>query len=441
MSVRNTGTVVDRFSFEALGSAAPWVTFAPRTMSLFPEASGTVNIMVAPPRDPSARAGAVPLGIRVSSAEDPSGNSVEETTVNIAPFSEISMELVPRVGRGRVKGRTRLAVDNRSNCAYRAELSGTDPQAQLAFTFRPAFVDVPPGAAAFVKVGIRPRRRLWRGPEKTIPFGLTLTNDSVAVPARAQTASADADVVAHAGPGGLTGARAPGTPGDAATRAPSPHREEISTDGSMLQAPLLPRWLVALVAALVGMAVLLVIIWFALFRPQIRSTAQNEVNHQLAASGIAPVSAAGASKSAGRTGALSGESAQTGRGTSASAAGSSSAGASGGGSTAAGAGNTINRAQQASGNGTFVAFNVPKGHSLQITDLLVENSAGAVGNLTLASNGTPMMQWAMANFRDLDYHWITPTVFGPGTQVQMVVSGCTGPCTPAIYYAGRLVWP
>jgi hypothetical protein len=207
----------------------------------------------------------------------------------------------------------------------------------------------------------------------------------------------------------------------------------------MLQRPLLPRWLVTLVAAVVGLAVLLVIIWFALFRPQIRSTAQNEVNHQLAASGIAPVSAAGASKSAGHAGALSGESAQTGRGTSAGAAGSGGAGTLGGGSTVVGAGTTINRAQQASGNGTFVAFNVPKGHSLQITDLLVENSAGAEGNLTLASNGSPMMQWAMANFRDLDYHWITPTVFGPGTQVQMIVSGCTGSCRPAIYYAGRLV--
>jgi hypothetical protein len=104
-----------------------------------------------------------------------------------------------------------------------------------------------------------------------------------------------------------------------------------------------------------------------------------------------------------------------------------------------GAGDTINRTQQASGNGKFVAFTVPKGRSLQITDLLVENSAGAVGNLTLARNGAPMMQWAMANFRDLDYHWITPTVFGPGTQVQMIVSGCSGPCTPAIYYAGHLV--
>src|SRR5205823_13075101 len=139
---RNTGTVVDRFSFEALGPAAPWVTFAPATLSLFPEASGTVNIMLAPPRDPSATAGAVPLGVRVASAEDPPGTVIEETTVNVAPFSDITTELVPRVARGRLRGRTQLAVDNRSNCAYRAELSGTDPQAQLAFAFRPAIVDV-----------------------------------------------------------------------------------------------------------------------------------------------------------------------------------------------------------------------------------------------------------------------------------------------------------
>ena len=49
------------------------------------------------------------------------------------------------------------------------------------------------------------------------------------------------------------------------------------------------------------------------------------------------------------------------------------------------------------------------------------------------------MSWSMANFRDLDYHWITPTVFGPSSQMQLVVSGCSGTCTPGIYYAGRLV--
>ena len=49
------------------------------------------------------------------------------------------------------------------------------------------------------------------------------------------------------------------------------------------------------------------------------------------------------------------------------------------------------------------------------------------------------MSWSMANFRDLDYHWITPTVFVARSQMQLVVNGCAGTCTPGIYYAGRLV--
>ena len=78
---------------------------------------------------------------------------------------------------------------------------------------------------------------------------------------------------------------------------PSPHKAEISTDGSMLQEPLLPRWLVAALGALIALAVLLAILWFSLFKPQVKSTAQNEVNKQLAANGITPVGSTTGSKS------------------------------------------------------------------------------------------------------------------------------------------------
>jgi hypothetical protein len=209
----------------------------------------------------------------------------------------------------------------------------------------------------------------------------------------------------------------------------------------MLQGPLLPKWLLGLVASLVALAIILGIVWFALFRPQVRSTAQNEVDKQLTANGITPVSSTGGAKTGTTGSASSGGSGQTGSGTSAGSAGSGTGGAAGAGAgaTSLGAGGTINKVRQASGNGTYLIFAVPNGRTLQVTDLLVENSAGDAGNLTLALNGTPVMQWAMANFRDLDYHWITPTVFGPGSQVQMIVSGCTGACTPAIYTAGHLV--
>ena len=41
------------------------------------------------------------------------------------------------------------------------------------------------------------------------------------------------------------------------------------------------------------------------------------------------------------------------------------------------------------GNGTQVVFTVPTGQTLQVTDILVENSAGDTGTLALARSGTP----------------------------------------------------
>ena len=105
----------------------------------------------------------------------------------------------------------------------------------------------------------------------------------------------------------------------------------------------------------------------------------------------------------------------------------------------AASGVTVNGTSQASGNGTQNVYKVPSGHVLQITDLLVENSAGNTGTIAIARSGTTLMEWSLANFRDLDYHWIAPTVFGPGSTLQVVVTACPSTCTPGIYYAGTLV--
>ncbi len=334
VTVRNTGTVVDRYTFEVLGAAAPWVRFSPDSLSLFPEASGTVNLVLAPPREPTVHAGPTPMGVRITSSEDPEGSVVEEGTIDVGAFSDITLELVPRVARGRVVGRAQLAVDNRSNCSYRARAEGTDPQMALQFRFRPAVVDIAPGGAQFVKVAIRPSSRFWKGPERTRPFRLVLRDDQaepdqvgvlVGTLPPAEIAGVESAEPADSPTVGRTGTaspvtRAPGpapaeertpdgtgaapgdwaaaeaVPADLGERVPSPHKEEISTDGSLLQEPLLPRWLLAAAGALVALAVLAAILWFALFKPQVKSTAQNEVNKQLAANGITPVNPSKGSK-------------------------------------------------------------------------------------------------------------------------------------------------
>jgi hypothetical protein len=377
LQIRNTGTVVDRFSFEALGGGAQWVSFSPETISLFPHASGTANVVVSAPREPATVAGVMPLGIRVTSSEDPDGSVVEEASLRVAPFSAVGAELVPRITRGALRARTHLAVDNRSNCPYVAGVTGSDPRGVLAFAFKPATVTVQPEETVFVRATLRPRKRFWRGPAQILPFTSTLT-------------------VAEGEAG--------------------PHPAVLPIDGSMTQEPLLPRWLLVALGALVALAALLVLLWFVLLRPQIRSTAREQVSKQLAAAGV------GASSSPSGSG-----------------NGSKSAGGSGsGGSSAASNGHAVNGSAQASGNGTKTVYTVPAGRTLEVTDLLVENPAGHTGTLVLARNGVALMRWSLANFRDLDYHWITPTVFGAGNRLQIIVSGCPGPCTPGIYYAGSL---
>jgi len=395
MQVRNTGSVVDRYSFEALGTAAAAVKFAPETLSLFPQATGTVNVIVDLPREPGSTAGQNHLGIKVLSSEDPESTVVEEATLNVAAFSNVSLELVPKVVPARRWGRTKLVVDNRSNCPFRGGIEGYDSRGALGIAFKPAVLDVPPGEAVFVATSLRPKATFWRGPEKTLPFSVSVQSSAPEIP------------------------EAPAAPA-------SPHPAVVTTDGSLVQQPLLPGWLLKALAVLAALAVLLVILWFALFKPQLRSTAKDEVNKQLAATGLVTTSKPAGSSSGSSSGKSSG----------------------GSGSTATTVpsapsvvtnGSAVNGSANASGNGTKVVFTIPLGQNLNMTDLLVENAAGDTGTLALARNGVPLMQWSLANFRDLDYHWITPTVFGPGTQVQLIVSGCPNACTPGIYYAGNLV--
>src|SRR5579862_4736976 len=101
ITVRNTGSVVDRFTFQAVGAASGWVTFRPDSISLFPEASGSVEVTFTPPREPTVTAGPMPFGVRVVSSEDAGGSVVEEGTLNVGAFSDITAELVPRVCQGR----------------------------------------------------------------------------------------------------------------------------------------------------------------------------------------------------------------------------------------------------------------------------------------------------------------------------------------------------
>lgn len=383
VTVRNTGTVVDQFAIDVLGDAAAWAAADPPSLSLFPSAEGTTTIRFAPPRSAEIAAGAVPFGIRASSHEDPGGSAVEEGTVTVGTFSETFAELVPRTSRGSRSATHELAVDNRGNERLNAALEPSDPDQQLAFDVRPPGLVVEPGTSQFARVRVAPRRRFWRGSPKTHPFKLAVS---------------------------------------------APDAPPITLDGTMLQEAMLPRWLIPALLALLAILILAIILWFTVLQPSIKSAA----TQALIDAGITPSAAPGGGNAGGGGG---GGSSPTPSSAVITPAPSSAPGA----SASPGGGLSLGGTPvdgRLSVDGTNPAGVSPSHTTLYITDLVFANPNGRAGTLELKRGSLVVMDLRLENFRDLDFHFVTPIVVKSGEKLTLTATCTSGTCDPSVYYSG-----
>lgn len=370
--VRNNGTVVDQFTIQVLGDAAAWSTAEPPVISLFPGAEQTARITFKPPRSPSVPAGPMPFGVRVASQEDPAGSVVEEGQLQIGAFSETSAELAPRTSRGRTAGTHDLAIDNRGNTVLNASISGLDPDRTLAYDIKPPALVIEPGAAAFGKVSVRPRRRFWRGQPKTHSFQLQ-----------------------------LDGGQAP-----------------VLVGGSMLQEPILPSWLLKALALLAAAIVGLVLVWLLFLQPAIRSTAQERAEEVLAGVGITP----NPNPNGDGNGQPTPPPGPDGTGSPTTPT-----------PTPGPAGVQTPRDGRIQAGASALSPNDDR--TLFVTDLVFSNPEGTSGTLRLRRSGEDLMVLNLDNFRDLDFHFVTPIAIGPEQSLRLVCEGtCDGP--PAVYFSG-----
>lgn len=407
MKVRNTGTVVDQFSFQALGDAAGWISVEPAQVSLFPGGEESVRVWFRPPRASTTLAGPTPFGIKVVSQEDSTGSVVEEGVVTVEPFDDRTAELIPRTSRGRGRGRHDLAIDNRGNTRVNASVTGVDPEGTLRFEFEPPAVAVEPGTAQFGKVSVQPASRFWRGTPKTLPFQLLIAEDG---------------------------------------KAP------VAVDGTMLQEPVLPKWLWKAVLALLALILLLVLLFLTVLKPVVKSAAKDAVKKPVAEAKQAAAAAQDAAKAAGAPAPAGGGAATTttvassgGGGTPTTTATATTI-ASGGGGSASGVGDSFDTrlapAPVAGGNDTK-SFTVPAGKTFSLTDFGLQNPGGDTGQVLLKRSGTVVWQSALENFRDLDEHFVTPIVFKAGETVDLTVScgvpgGGAANCSAAATIVGTL---
>ncbi|WP_108953506.1 COG1470 family protein [Streptomyces fragilis] len=399
LTVRNDSDIVEAYSLEIVGDCASWTTVEPARVSLYPGTSETVTVRLAPPRSSEVRAGEMPLGVRVLPAEHPDAVRVLETTVHVEEFRELHSELAPRRRRGWLRGRYRLAVQNRGNSPVEVGFTAAQAGEELGFAFTPADRKLDPGESAEIGLRVRIGTPVWFGAPVVWPFTVDTTDTT-------STATAK------------SGDQEP-RPDEAVVRTP--------LDAEFVQIPVFPRWLLVVLAALLA----LLLAWFTLVRPAVRSAAK-----EAAAEAVAPNPSAAGEQ--GAEGQPQGAGAASGSGTDAKGQGTgASAGAGDGASVENGAavtgGPQISETidvQTAGGETKTGTYQVPAGSVLGVTDIVVANFQGDEGLLTITFGDRKITTIALETFRNQDYHWVTPIKIAENETVTIEVT-CGKPGTPA----------
>ncbi|MEU8541349.1 hypothetical protein AB0C52_15390 [Streptomyces sp. NPDC048717] len=396
LQLRNSGSTVEEYRFEVAGAAAAWTTVEPATLSLYPGDSGTVFVAFRPPRDSTVPAGELPFGVRVVPTSDHAEPVVPEGRVTVAPFIEITAELLPRGSHGVRRGAHKIAVDNRGNAPLTVGLTARSGTEHTRIVFDRPELSVEPGRAAFAGLRVRPGRLLWRGTPATHTF-------------------------------------------QAVVQAPAPEGEEPPTpvllDGSYQQEAILPRWLPrALVLACV-LALALVGLWYGLLRPAVKSAAREAITPEAIASAATSQPGKNGGQGGGQSAGQTGGTGATGGAGQIEGAGGGGASAGPGAKPSASAGaagalpapaptNAEVQVKDGVGGGASsdTALTVPAGKTFQLTDIVVQNPQGDAGTVVVTVNrGARVLSLALENFRDSDYHFVTPIVVSADGRVTMTV--------------------
>lgn len=396
--IRNTSAVVDQFVFTVRGDPAEWTELKPRIANLMPQQEVSVELTFRPPRSHEVPAGAHPFALQVASREDPAGSVVQEGTVTVEPFTEVTAGVVPATSTARRVGKHTLAMDNLGNHPVRVEVRAADADERLTFRCRPAHLELPLGHTSFTRVHARPRKYFWKGEDVRLPFRIT-----VAVP----------------------------------------DSQAIDIDAAMDQKALIPRRAFWLLSLLFGILMVLVIIVTLLLRQKPVSIA-----------GPSPETASSASATT-TTGSVSSSSAASARSSAPSSRPSSAPGSRvGSGGGPAGTASPVTRRfrietrayPNVGGEPQLFSYVVPDGVRYRVLSVVLHNRAADTGQLQIRHGSVVLGTVDLAAISREGDDGLTfvpddPPLVGPGERVTLAVV-CTNrrdPCTPAGDFTAALV--
>jgi hypothetical protein len=149
VTVRNASDIVEHYGVEMLGLPdGATVRAEPEVAKLRPAESATLTVRVTLPVQPPPPAGTYVVGALVRSPYRHDVSRCVEVPIQLASVEQITLRTTPEVVNGGKSGQFTVEVSNGGNAPVRLLLNATDPERRVSAVFQPAYLDLPPGAAA-----------------------------------------------------------------------------------------------------------------------------------------------------------------------------------------------------------------------------------------------------------------------------------------------------
>lgn len=161
-TVRNTGGLVD----EVLIVVEPrvgWIRVEPDRLSLYPGQEQEVAVVLAPPAVPAPPAGPLRFRVQARSALHRLVVAEADGLVAVGAIDALAAYLEPAAVVAKTRAGARVVLRNDGNRPMPVSVFRADPEPGVRTGLAPERIDLLPGYPAEVAVRLRPARRRWRG--------------------------------------------------------------------------------------------------------------------------------------------------------------------------------------------------------------------------------------------------------------------------------------
>lgn len=148
ITISNTDTVIGGYAVRVLGADPSWVSMDAGDISLFPDESRLVTVMITLPAGMTA--GERRLSVQVRELTPPEESTVEDIVFTVPEAAAVGLRVDPMAITAGRTARLNLLLDNTGNTTLHQRLHGQDPEGRVRFRFDPPVVRLEPGEHALV---------------------------------------------------------------------------------------------------------------------------------------------------------------------------------------------------------------------------------------------------------------------------------------------------